>query len=166
MLPCLYASTALFADKAPEVVANPAYGLIDSLALIVGAAGAGVIVWGAYCSIVRLIAAEAAAARGQVPKSDTAVSRQPFSAYLLLGLEFLIAANVIKALLTPDWQHIVALGGLVLIRTIITLDVRWETSRTLSLRGPEAMERLNGPPEVAPSIEEPVVAATTATVGH
>lgn len=163
MLPCLYASAALLADKAPEVAANPAHGLIDSLALIVGTAGAGVIVWGAYCSVIRLIAAEAAAARGQAPKGEPAAHRQPFTSYLLLGLEFVIAANVIKALLTPDWQHIAVLAGVVLVRAFIGLNLRWEAGRVPAVPGPGPVERLTVVPEIAPPVEEPVVASTSMT---
>lgn len=163
MLPCLRACAALFAEQTGAVAtANPAYSLLESLSMVVGAAGAGVIVWGAYCSVVRLIAAETALARGQTPRSETS-GRPVFATYVLLGLEFLIAANIIKTLVTPDWQHVAMLAGIVVIRAVISLNLRWEASRAFGAREPAPVERLIAPPEstpAAPAVESAVVSAT------
>jgi len=44
--------------------------------------------------------------------------RHQFGSYLLLGLEFLIAADIIHTIVTPDMQGLIVLGAIVIIRTI------------------------------------------------
>src|SRR5262249_53963478 len=104
----------------PELVTTPVTGLLDALSLIVGAAGVGVLVWGAYGSLSKLIGAEAAQVRGQKP--DPA-ARSQYGPYLVMGMEFMIAASAVKTLASPDWQHILTLGGLVLARTLLSLSL-------------------------------------------
>lgn len=45
--------------------------------------------------------------------------RHHFGSYLLLGLEFLIAADIIHTIFTPTLQKLAVLGGIVAIRTVI-----------------------------------------------
>jgi uncharacterized membrane protein len=135
----LLRASSLFADAArPELWTTPLTPLVDGLSLVVGVVGAAVIVWGAYGSAVRLIASETALARGQTPKEDT--HRPPFAVYLLLGLDFLIAANVIKTLVAPDWQHAAILGGIALSRALISLGRKWEWPIAVEVKEPPAKE--------------------------
>jgi uncharacterized membrane protein len=46
--------------------------------------------------------------------------------YLLLGLEFLIAADVIDTLMKPTPQDLLVLGGIIVIRTIISYSLNTE----------------------------------------
>ena len=69
----------------PDVVTTPITGLLDALASIVGTAGVGVMVWGAYGALTRLIGAETAQARGQKVAS---VPRSQYRPYLIMGMEF------------------------------------------------------------------------------
>ncbi len=46
--------------------------------------------------------------------------RQELRASLLLGLEFLIAADVIRTVLQPTLQEVGILGGIVAIRTVVS----------------------------------------------
>src|SRR5262245_34433613 len=110
-MPTLHTFVPIFAQtvERPGSWTTSVSGLGGPLAFAVGAVGAGVIVWGTYTAVVRLLSTETAAARGQTVK-PTPVNRPMFAAYLLLGLEFIIAANVIKTLTTPDWQHVALLG--------------------------------------------------------
>jgi len=46
--------------------------------------------------------------------------------YLLLGLEFLIAADIIDTLMKPRVQDLAVLGAIVLIRTVISYSLNAE----------------------------------------
>jgi uncharacterized membrane protein len=46
--------------------------------------------------------------------------------YLLLGLEFLIAADIIDTLMKPSTQDLVILGAIVAIRTVISYSLNSE----------------------------------------
>lgn len=43
-----------------------------------------------------------------------------FAAWLLLGLEFEIAADIIRSVLAPTWQDIGQLGAIAAIRTVLS----------------------------------------------
>lgn len=45
--------------------------------------------------------------------------RKDFGEYLILGLEFLIAADVIQTMIHRELEQLYILGGIVLIRTVI-----------------------------------------------
>lgn len=47
------------------------------------------------------------------------VLRKDFGEYLILGLEFLIAADVIHTMIHRELEQLYILGGIVLIRTVI-----------------------------------------------
>jgi uncharacterized membrane protein len=138
-------------------------GVISPLAMIVSAAGIVVIIWGAYNSLVRLIAAETAAIRGPAAKPGTPPAPPPrmlFISYLLPGLEFMIAGSVIKTLVVPDWQQVVTVAGIVLVRTLLGLSLRWEKQIGIGVKDgvapeerlaarPAAREGTNGSPDEA-----------------
>jgi uncharacterized membrane protein len=146
MTPSLHAFTPLLA-KAPnaELWSNPVDGLLVSVALIISAVGVAVILWGAYCSVLRLIALETAAARGQLPKTDAAAGRLLFATYLLPGLDFLIAGGVIKTLAVSDWQQAAVLGGIVMVRTLLGLGMKWEAASACVEESPAAGEGVAAP---------------------
>jgi uncharacterized membrane protein len=121
-------TTLLFAQVA-EVQTISAAGLINSIVPIVGLVGVCTILWGAYNTVVRQIAAETALARGQAVPEIAGAARPAFSHYLSLGLEFMIGASVIKTILSPDLQQVGIVGGMVLIRALVGLYPRWEKPR-------------------------------------
>src|SRR5262249_52322372 len=90
----------LFAQQT-ELWSNSVAGLIVPLSLIISGIGIAVIAWGTYSSVLRLIASETAAARGQLPKAEAVNDRFVFATYLISGLDFLTAGSVIKAVVVP-----------------------------------------------------------------
>ena len=50
--------------------------------------------------------------------------------YILLSLEFLIAADIIDSVLDPNWQGILMLAAIVAIRTLISFFLNHEISET------------------------------------
>ena len=59
--------------------------------------------------------------------------RHALSYYLLLGLEFLIAADIIETLLKPTLQDLAALRAIVVIRTLINYSLTSELAKNSSL---------------------------------
>jgi uncharacterized membrane protein len=113
----------LFAQQT-ELWSNSVAGLIVPLSVIISGIGVAVIAWGTYSSVLRLIAFETAAARGQLPKAEGVNDRFVFATYLISGLDFLTAGSVIKAVVAPDWQQAGLLASLVFARTLVGLSLR------------------------------------------
>ena len=86
----------------------------------IGVLGVLVIVVGVACGLVRFLRAEFKAARGGNVEEDRKRLRHVLGYYLLLGLEFLIAADIIDTLMKPSAQDLIVLGAIVLIRTVIS----------------------------------------------
>ena len=86
----------------------------------IGVLGVGVIVFGVLCGLIRFIRAEIAAACGRSVEQERKELRHALGYYLLLGLEFLIAADIIDTLMKPNSQDLIILGAIVAIRTVIS----------------------------------------------
>jgi uncharacterized membrane protein len=91
-----------------------------------GVLGVIVIVLGVAGGLVRFIRSEWLFLRGGNVDDDRKRLRQVLGYYLLLGLEFLIAADIIDTLMKPNVQDLIVLGAIVLIRTIISYSLNAE----------------------------------------
>src|SRR5881296_276546 len=92
----------------------------------IGILGVLVIVFGVACGLVRFVRAEFRAACGTDVDEDRKRLRHVLGYYLLLGLEFLIAADIIDTLMKPSVQDLIVLGAIVLIRTVINYSLNAE----------------------------------------
>jgi uncharacterized membrane protein len=92
----------------------------------IGVLGVLVIVFGVLSGLVRFVRAEFSAARGLVVDEERKKLRHVLGYYLLLGLEFLIAADIIDTLMKPRVQDLAVLGTIVIIRTIISYSLNAE----------------------------------------
>src|ERR1700746_2628900 len=92
----------------------------------IGVLGVLVIVFGVACGLVRFVRAELRAARGAEVEDDRKRLRHVLGYYLLLGLEFLIAADIIDTLMKPRVQALAVLGAIVIIRPIISYSLNAE----------------------------------------
>ena len=104
--------------------------------------GAAVIVvtFGSLEAFLRLlwIAARPSATHG----ARKAVWRR-FGMWLLLGLEFELAADIIASAVSPTWQDIGELGAIAVIRTFLNyfLERDLENTESSGERPPDAPER-------------------------
>lgn len=94
----------------------------------IGILGVLVIVFGVACGLVRFLKSEFLAANGRDVELDRKRLRHTLGYYLLLGLEFLIAADIIDTLMKPSSRDLVVLGAIVVIRTIISYSLNSELS--------------------------------------
>ncbi|SRR5258708_5824115 len=92
----------------------------------IGVLGVLVIVFGVACGLVRFVRSEFRAVQGRDVNEDRKRLRHALGYYLLLGLEFLIAADIIDTLMKPSAQDLIVLGAVVLIRTIISYSLTAE----------------------------------------
>ena len=92
----------------------------------IGVLGVLVIVFGVLSGLVRFVRAEFSAARGSVVDEERKKLRHVLGYYLLLGLEFLIAADIIDTLMKPRVQDLAVLGAIVIIRTVISYSLNAE----------------------------------------
>ena len=92
----------------------------------IGMLGVAVIVFGVTGGLVCFIRAEFLAVRGKAVEQDRKRLRHLLGYYLLLGLEFLIAADIIDTLMKPSVQDVIVLGEIVLIRTVISYSLNGE----------------------------------------
>ena len=49
--------------------------------------------------------------------------------HLVLALEFLIAADILKTVLAPTLEDLAFLGGIILIRTVLSISIAYELRR-------------------------------------
>jgi|ERR1051326_827197 uncharacterized membrane protein len=92
----------------------------------IGALGVLIIVFGVAAGMIRFIRAEYLFVRGKDVEDDRKRLRHVLGYYLLLGLEFLIAADIIDTLMKPSVQDLIILGAIVLIRTVISFSLNAE----------------------------------------
>src|SRR5215467_13406342 len=113
----------------------------------IGVLGVLIIIFGVAAGMVRFLRAEFLFVRGRDVEDDRKRLRHVLGYYLLLGLEFLIAADIIDTLMKPSVQDLIVLGAIVLIRTVISFSLNAElrseqkTSPLAPALSPSAGER-------------------------
>ena len=100
------------------------YGAVETVGKAIDGVGVAVIAIGA------LIAAAGAVSRINRETGDVyRVFRQQLGRSILLGLEFLVAADIIRTVaVTPDARSVAVLGGIVLIRTFLSFSLELEVT--------------------------------------
>lgn len=88
--------------------------------------GVLVIVFGVATGLVRFIISEFRALCGAPVGAERKELRHLLGYYLLLGLEFLIAADIIDTLMKPSVQDLIVLGAIIAIRTVISFSLNAE----------------------------------------
>ena len=76
-----------------------------------------------------------------------------FGVWLLLALEFELAADIVRSVITPTWEEIGALGAIAVIRTFLNyfLEQDLEHSAEPDQRAEAYAEALRHPPDVTRS---------------
>lgn len=100
------------------------HSVIETIGAVIDLAGVAAIVIGAL--VATIIALRSLARRNEpvyVP------FRRSLGRAILLGLELLVAADIIKTVaLTPTLESVAVLGGIVLIRTFLSFSLELEVS--------------------------------------
>ena len=100
------------------------FQVIETVGKTIDGVGVAVIAIGA------LISAAGAVPRLRGRTGDVyRVFRQQLGRSILLGLEFLVAADIIRTVaVTPDARSVAVLGGIVLIRTFLSFSLELEVT--------------------------------------
>ncbi|MEI7751372.1 MAG: DUF1622 domain-containing protein [Candidatus Omnitrophota bacterium] len=106
--------------------------IVNAISLGIGCIGVAVIVWGALVSTVALCVAEVKGFSGKDTCADRYRVRQRFGFYLLMGLEYMIGADIVRTLVRPTLQELAVLGALVAIRTVTSYFLTKEMSQIVS----------------------------------
>lgn len=95
--------------------------VLEYVSLVIGVIGGAVIAWGVVVALVKLVRGEGERLR-QKKLGVLALGhvRWDLGFHLLLGLEFLVAADVIRTIVHPSLEELAILGSLVAIRTVIS----------------------------------------------
>lgn len=116
------------APAGPGVVEKA--NLLHTLSLGIGVTGVAIILWGVLLGLIAFIRLEFARFRGGDSLERREDLRHDLGYYLLLGLEFLIAADIVHTILTPTLQELAVLGAIVAIRTVISFSLNWELQQS------------------------------------
>jgi uncharacterized membrane protein len=90
--------------------------LADGIGVLIEAAAVLVVTYGAAEAFIRLLGLALRPSAGHGARK--AIWRR-FGTWLLLGLEFELAADIIGSVISPSWQDIGQLGAIAVIRTFL-----------------------------------------------
>lgn len=93
--------------------------IIDYIATGIGIGAVSVICWGVLFGLVQFVKLEIQRARGIEVCHQRDMLRHHLGSYLLLGLEFVIAADIVHTIIKPTLEEVAILGAIVAIRTIL-----------------------------------------------
>ncbi len=94
--------------------------IYEILYITIGGFGVVVIVWGVIITVFRLLKLELQRFKKKSVYHERESIRHLFASYLLLALEFLIAADIIATVIHPTFEEIAILASIVAIRTAIS----------------------------------------------
>jgi uncharacterized membrane protein len=118
--------------------------ILKDISFIIGLISFAIMAYGALLAIVNLIRTEISRFSGKFNIERVSVIRRNFGNYLLLGLEFLIAADIIQTIITPTLEELAILGGIVVVRILLNYFLYKEI---------ENVKLLKSKSEVVPSSE-------------
>jgi uncharacterized membrane protein len=94
---------------------------LSTLSDVIGIIAVAVIVWGVLVGLVGLIRVEVSHLRARPKRHETLRPvRYALGTHLLLGLEFLIAADIVLTVVEPTLEEIAILASIVAIRTVLS----------------------------------------------
>jgi uncharacterized membrane protein len=94
------------------------HSVINSISFSLNIIGALITIWGIAVSLFEFLKKEVLS-RTEVVKLNEII-RLKLGSYLVLALEFFIAGDIVKTIITPTWESLGILGAIVVIRTILS----------------------------------------------
>ena len=93
---------------------------VNYVALAISMMGVAVLAWGALMAAIEFVSLEIKRFKGVNICSARDHLRHHLGSYILLGLEFSIAADIIRTIMQPTKNDLIILGSIVLIRTVLS----------------------------------------------
>lgn len=94
------------------------HNVINVVSFTINIIGALVIIWGVLISLFEFLKKEVSNRKESIQLNEAI--RLKLGSYLVLALEFFIAGDIVKTIITPTWQSLGILGAIVVIRTILS----------------------------------------------
>lgn len=95
--------------------------VIKYITFSIGVIGVFIILWGVLSSLIQFFILEIHRVKGSSICRKREMLRHHLGSYLLLGLEFLVAADVIHTISKPSLSEVAILGSIVVIRTVLNV---------------------------------------------
>ncbi len=93
---------------------------VNWIATAIALVGSGVITWGAILTTIRFVKLEISLGKPENKLHDRETTRYQFGTYLVLGLDFMLAADIIHTIHNPQLDELYILGIIVVIRSVIS----------------------------------------------
>ncbi|MEG1586892.1 MAG: DUF1622 domain-containing protein [Bacteroidales bacterium] len=113
--------------------------ILSLLATSISAVSLLIVVYGTLIGISSFIRSELSRINGKFSPTNIRRVRIEFGSYLLLGLEFLIASDILETVLKPGFNELAILGGIVLVRIVLSYFLNREV-KELREEFPESKE--------------------------
>ena len=94
------------------------HNIINAVSFTLNIIGALITIWGIIISLFEFLKKEISGKIDAIQLNETI--RIKLGSYLVLALEFFIAGDIVKTIITPTWQSLGILGAIVVIRTILS----------------------------------------------
>jgi len=94
------------------------HSIINVLSFVLNIVGSSIILYGAAIALIEFFKKEIFARQDATQLNET--MRIKLGSYLVFGLEFFIAGDIVKTIITPTWESLGMLGAIVVIRTILS----------------------------------------------
>ena len=92
--------------------------VINNISFALNIIGALITIWAIIISLIDFLKKEIFSRENAVQLNEAI--RVKLGSYLVLALEFFIAGDIVKTIITPTWQSLGILGAIVVIRTILS----------------------------------------------
>jgi uncharacterized membrane protein len=94
------------------------HNVINNISFSLNIVGALVTIWGIVISLFYFLQKEITSRADAVQLNEAIRIR--LGSYLVLALEFFIAGDIVKTVITPTWDALGILGAIVVIRTVLS----------------------------------------------
>lgn len=94
---------------------------LSMLATIISVISLLIVTYGVVIGFIAFLCNEIKRFNGTYTINNIRQVRVDFGSYLLLGLEFLIASDILKTVVDPTLDELAILGGVVVVRTVLSV---------------------------------------------
>lgn len=94
------------------------HDIIGWTTFVLNIIGALITIWGILLALLEFLGKEIFNRKEAIELNETI--RLKLGSYLVLALEFFIASDIIKTVITPTWESLGILGVIVAVRTVLS----------------------------------------------
>lgn len=99
---------------------NKSMHVLEIISMIISVVSVSVVIYGTIIAFASFLLNESKRFVGTYTVHKLRLLRADLGTYLLLGLELLIASDILKTIVEPGVDELMILGGIVLLRTVLS----------------------------------------------